>query len=162
SLAFLPFFASAPEHALPFLLGGAGLRTMAAFDPAEISSACDEATSFDSVPTVLARLLEHGDHAQLRKLRWMSFASEPMPPALLERWQAEIPTVDAHQFYGLTELLPVTHADPTLMREAPGTVGVPYPTSELRIVDENLAPLPPGEEGEVLCWSPARMEGYLD
>ncbi|MFN8217764.1 MAG: class I adenylate-forming enzyme family protein [Solirubrobacterales bacterium] len=161
-LAFLPFFASAPEHALPLLLGGAALRTTVGFDPDEICDACDEVTSFDAVPTAIGRLLELGNHAQLRKLKWISFASEPMPATLLERWREEVPTVAAHQFYGLTELLPATHADPVMMREASGTVGTPYPTTALRIVDEELDEVGIGEEGEVVCWSPARMSGYLD
>lgn len=162
SMAFLPFFASAPEHALPVLLSGASLMTMPRFDVEQIGAACDEATTFDSVPTIVGRLLEEADHVQLRKLRWMSFASEPMPQAVLERWREEIPTVPAFQFYGLTELLPITHADPELMRRFPGTVGVAYPTSSLRVIDEEDRVLAPGEEGEIVCSSPAQMAGYLN
>ncbi len=161
SLAFLPFFASAPEHAMPVLLGGGALQLLRRFDVEEVCAACDHATCFDSVPTVVGRLLDRGSHDQLRKLRWMSFASEPMPRAVFERWRDEI-GVPAHQFYGLTELLPITHAGPELMDKHQGTVGMAYPSTAISIVGTDLRPLPVGAEGEVVARSPARMVGYLD
>jgi fatty-acyl-CoA synthase len=161
NLAFLPFFASIPEQILPTLLVGGALYVLRRFDPEEVSEACGEATTFDSVPTIVSRLLEHGDYSQLNRLRWIAFASEPMPPAVLERWWERVPDVRTYEFYGMTEMLTITHAGPDDLRLDPGTAGVAYATSRVGIVDGDLNPLPDGEEGEVICLSPARMRGYL-
>ena len=162
SIAFLPFYAAIPEQVLPALLSGASLDIVDRFDPERIAQAsADGATSFDAVPTIMARLLEGADHRALRRLRWVSFASEPMPVALLERWWSSVPEVRTHQFYGMTECLPITHAPPDQLRAAPDSVGMPYPTSEITVLDEAGRAVGVGEQGEVICRTPARMLGYL-
>jgi acyl-CoA synthetase (AMP-forming)/AMP-acid ligase II len=160
SIAFLPFFASVPEQVLPTLISGGTLDVLERFSVAEVCDACSRATSFDGVPTIMARLLDEGDREQLARLRWVSFASEPMPPSLLKRWWNAFPDVHTYQFYGMTELLTITHAKPELLSVSAGTVGVPFPTSEVAIVDPELHPVAPGVEGQVTCRSPARMTGY--
>jgi acyl-CoA synthetase (AMP-forming)/AMP-acid ligase II len=162
TIAFLPFFASIPEQVLPALLSGAAVDVIDRFDPERVAAACRAGgTTFDAVPTIMARLLDHADHDALRRLRWVSFASEPMPVALLHRWWDALPEVRTHNFYGMTECLPITHAGPELLRRRPDSVGFPYPTSEVAIVDESGRELGPGEQGEVVCRTPARMVGYL-
>ena len=84
-----------------------------------------------------------------------------MPPAVLERWWERIPDVRTYEFYGMTEMLTITHAGPDHLRSDPETVGVPYPTSLVEIVDKSQNPVPEMSEGEVTCHSPARMRGYL-
>jgi acyl-CoA synthetase (AMP-forming)/AMP-acid ligase II len=162
TIAFLPFYASIPEQVLPALLSGATVDVIERFDPERVAAACRSGgTAFDAVPTIMARLLDHADHDSLRRLRWVSFASEPMPVALLRRWWDALPHVRTHNFYGMTECLPITHAGPELLRRRPDTVGFPYPTSEVTVVDESGRVLGPGEQGEVVCRTPARMVGYL-
>jgi len=162
SVAFLPFFASIPEHVLPTMVTGGALHTIRHFDPERISAACSDATSFDAVPTLMARLLDHGDVKALRSLRWVMFASEPMPHALLERWWEVLPATETHQLYGMTELLTITNAPDRLLRREPQIVGAPFATSVVSVVDEHGVELPDGAEGEVICRSPARMAEYLD
>jgi acyl-CoA synthetase (AMP-forming)/AMP-acid ligase II len=152
SVAFLPFYASIPEQILPALLSGGTVDVVRRFDPDRVAQACvDGGTSFDAVPTIMARLLDAAPHAALRRLRWVSFASEPMPVALLERWWSALPEVRTHQFYGMTECLTITHAAPEELRERPHSVGRPYPTSEVAVLDD----------GEITCRTPARMVRYL-
>ncbi len=161
SVGFLPFFASIPEQVLPALLSGAAIEVIDRFDPDRIARACRSATCFDAVPTIMARLLDEADHDDMRRLSWVSFASEPMPVALLERWWDALPGVATHQIYGMTECLPITHAGPAHLRAKPRSVGLPYPTSEVVVTGPDGAPLPPGVAGEVTCRTPARMVGYL-
>jgi acyl-CoA synthetase (AMP-forming)/AMP-acid ligase II len=161
SVAFLPLFASMPEQVLPALLSGAAVEVVERFDPERIARACRAATCFDAVPTILARLLDEADHDALRRLSWICFASEPMPVALLERWWHALPGVATHQIYGMTECLPITHAGPAHLRAKPRSVGLPYPTSEVAVIDPAGERLPPGLPGEVTCRTPARMAGYL-
>ena len=97
----------------------------------------------------MARLLDQAPLEDLARLRWVSFASEPMPASLLRRWWDALPGVATYQFYGMTECVPVTVASDRLQREEPTTVGVPFPTTQLREVG-----------GELVFRSPAQMLGY--
>ena len=148
SIAFLPFFAAA-EQVLPVLCTGGALDVLPGFDPERIGAAARHATSFDAVPTVMARLLDQAPHEDLARLHWVSFASEPMPPSLLQRWWDALPGVATYQFYGMTECVPVTVAADRLQREEPATVGIPFPTTRLTAID-----------GELVFRSPAQMLGY--
>jgi acyl-CoA synthetase (AMP-forming)/AMP-acid ligase II len=162
SLLFLPFYASIPEAVLPVLLTGGAVEMIDKFDPDEIAHACRAgATSFDIVPTLMARLLDHGELDALRSVRWIWFASEPMPVALLERWWDALPEVATHQLYGMTECLPITHASPYHLRAYPDSVGLPFPTSAVSVIDAHGAEVEPGVAGEITCRTPARMVKYL-
>jgi acyl-CoA synthetase (AMP-forming)/AMP-acid ligase II len=161
--AFLPFFASIPEQVLPTLIAGGSIDCIRRLDEERILRACaDGATSFDAVPTIMARLLDSPGAGRMRALRWIMFASEPVPTPLLERWWETLPGVEAHQLYGMTEMLTISHAPHRVLREHPTSVGRPYSTSTVQIVDERGEPVPAGTVGEVTCASPARMHGYLD
>jgi len=64
--------------------------------------------------------------------------------------------------YGLSEASPVTHANPIFGRRKPGTIGLPWPDVEARIVDivtgEKVLPI--GEAGELVVKGPQVMKGY--
>ncbi len=63
--------------------------------------------------------------------------------------------------YGLTEAGPVTHGNPLSRRRRAGSIGLPVPDTEARIVDLRTgADLPPGETGELLVRGPQIMRGY--
>jgi long-chain acyl-CoA synthetase len=63
--------------------------------------------------------------------------------------------------YGLTETSPVTHANPLKGERHVGSIGIPVPSTEARIVDtRNGETLPPGEVGELLVRGPQVMQGY--
>jgi acyl-CoA synthetase (AMP-forming)/AMP-acid ligase II len=160
-LAFLPFFAALPEQILPTLLAGGTLEVLPRFDLDAVDEACSRVTTFDAVPTIMARLLHGIDHARLARLRWLMFASEPMPPALLASWWEALPAVRTYEFYGMTEMLTITVATPETLRAAPDSVGLPFPGSAVSVVDPAGGPVLVGEPGEVVCSSPARMRGYM-
>lgn len=160
-LAFLPFFAAIPEQILPTLLAGGTVETLPRFDVDAVGEALARATTLDAVPTIMARLLHGIDHDRLARLRWLMFASEPMPPALLAAWWEALPDVATYEFYGMTEMLTITVASPATLRAAPESVGVPFDGSTVVVVDTEGRALPIGESGEVTCASPARMRGYL-
>lgn len=63
--------------------------------------------------------------------------------------------------YGLTEASPVTHANPIWGRRKEGSIGLPWPDTECRIVDpETGEDVPVGEVGELLVRGPQVMKGY--
>lgn len=64
--------------------------------------------------------------------------------------------------YGLTEASPVTHSNPIHGERRLGTVGLPFPSTEARIVDleTGTRPVPVGEPGELCVRGPQVMAGY--
>ncbi|MEW5957172.1 MAG: alpha/beta fold hydrolase [Chloroflexota bacterium] len=65
--------------------------------------------------------------------------------------------------YGLTEASPVTHADPLFGLHKVGSIGVPIPNTDAKIVDlVSGADLPAGQVGELVVKGPQVMPGYWD
>ncbi|HEY6407762.1 MAG TPA: AMP-binding protein, partial [Ktedonobacteraceae bacterium] len=63
--------------------------------------------------------------------------------------------------YALTEASPLTHVNPYKGEQRVGTIGLPLPSTNARIVDlETGEPLPPGGVGELLIRGPQVMQGY--
>ena len=121
----------------------------------------DEITRFYSVPTVYIRLL--GDPSLKRyfsSVRYCFSAATSMASEVVRRW---IDTYDLliHEAYGMTEtssLVTYNH----MYRHKIGSVGMPAGIVEVGIVDEEGAPLPLGETGEIVIRGPNVMKDYLD
>jgi long-chain acyl-CoA synthetase len=66
--------------------------------------------------------------------------------------------------YGLSEASPVTHANPLGDGNRPGTIGLPLPDTEARIMDQaaGLEELPVGAVGELVIRGPQVMKGYYN
>jgi long-chain acyl-CoA synthetase len=64
--------------------------------------------------------------------------------------------------YGLTEASPVTHANPINGKRKKGSIGLPFPDTDAKIVDPEtgVKELPVGESGELLVRGPQVMKGY--
>jgi len=76
-----------------------------------------------------------------------------------DRWQAVTGCVIA-QGYGLTEASPVVTANRLDAAEFNGSIGLPLPSTDLRIVDDDGRELPFGEVGEICVRGPQVMRGY--
>ena len=124
------------------------------------------------VPTMLKRLIEHPDFAAVdtRSLQLVLYGAAPIDDALLAAAQRALPAAGFCQLYGMTELSPVVTALPAWCH-APGqppeqqrqrlrSVGRPVPIAELRIVDADDRPVPPGTVGEIAVRGPLVMQGY--
>ncbi len=89
-------------------------------------------------------------------------------PLLAETARRFIELTGAHlvEGYGLTEAAPVTHCNPLFGegRQKLGSIGVPFPDVESRIVDIETGggPPPPGEPGELVLRGPQLMDGYYE
>jgi len=64
------------------------------------------------------------------------------------------------QGFGLTEASPVTHVVPAIEKYPPGSIGLPLPSTEAKIVDENNQDVGPNTPGELLIRGPQVMKGY--
>lgn len=63
--------------------------------------------------------------------------------------------------YGLTEASPVTHVNPIYGKNKIGSIGLPLPDTDVRIVDfETGKDMPTGEAGEMWVRGPQVMKGY--
>ena len=84
----------------------------------------------------------------------------PAPAELLARFEDRFgfPLVEG---YGLSEATCGSTINPVSGRRKAGTVGVPFPGQDLRIVDGAGHELPQGQDGEVVVRGPNVMRGYL-
>ncbi len=78
-----------------------------------------------------------------------------------EQWQ-KITGCVLSEGYGMTESSPVASINPFDETGRIGTIGIPVPSTDLRIVDDNGNPLPPGEIGEIQIKGPQVMKGYYN
>jgi long-chain acyl-CoA synthetase len=76
-----------------------------------------------------------------------------------ERWQQAcgVPLVEG---YGLTETSPIVCANPPGQRQFSGAIGLPVPSTDIAIMDDAGAELPPGQSGEICVRGPQVMQGY--
>jgi long-chain acyl-CoA synthetase len=75
------------------------------------------------------------------------------------RWQA-VTGVPIAQGYGLTEASPIVTANPLDLKEFNGSVGLPFPSTDVAIFDDAGRELPAGEIGEICVRGPQVMAGY--
>jgi long-chain acyl-CoA synthetase len=119
-------------------------------------------TILPGVPTLYTSLLQHPRVSEfdLQSLRVCISGAAPLPVELLQRFET-MTGARILEGYGLTETSPVTHCNPWNGQRIPGSVGLPLPDTEVRIVDlETGADLGPNQEGEVLIRGPQVMKGY--
>ena len=78
-----------------------------------------------------------------------------------QKWEA-VTGCYLTQGYGLTETSPVASANPTDGSGKLGSIGLPAPSTDMRIVDDNKQPLGVNEVGEIQIKGPQVMKGYYD
>ena len=119
-------------------------------------------TFFSAVPTIYAMLtgLPADVEPDTSSLRYAVCGAAPMPAAAIHDFEARygVPIVEG---YGQSEGTVVTTANPVSGLRKPGTVGLPLPGQEVRVVGYDDEPLPPGQAGEVTVRGPNVMRGYL-
>lgn len=93
---------------------------------------------------------------------WVSISGgAPLPVEVQKKFEALTHSILVEGF-GLTETSPVTHVNPLLGKRKEGSIGLPLPDTDVKIVDvENgEKELSAGEEGEVIIKGPQVMAGY--
>jgi malonyl-CoA/methylmalonyl-CoA synthetase len=126
-------------------------------------------TLFMGVPTIYAKLVHSAEafsvaertelRAKLSQLRVMISGSAALPASLLSQFEA----LSGHvllERYGMTEL-GMALGNPLHAERRPGSVGVPFPGVEARIVDEHGRTLPDECQGELQIRGPNVFAGYF-
>ncbi|WP_072690356.1 class I adenylate-forming enzyme family protein [Rhodococcus marinonascens] len=119
-------------------------------------------TYFSGVPTVYAMLdaVDKDAQSDTSSIRLAIGGAAPMPAELIERIETRygFPLIEG---YGLSEGTCATTINPPEGPRKPGSVGIPLPGQQVRIVGKVGAVLPQGETGEVVISGPNVMAGYL-
>jgi malonyl-CoA/methylmalonyl-CoA synthetase len=128
----------------------------------------DALTLFMAVPAIYAKLAQAFDQAEpaererwtagCQRLRLMVSGSAALPATMLERWRS----ISGHillERYGMTEF-GMALGNPLHGERRPGSVGVPFPSVEVRLRDEGSRPVPEGAAGELQIRSPGVFAEY--
>lgn len=168
ALAVLPFFHSyGMTSVLNFSMWlGATVVLVPRFDPKLVLDAVrrHRPTLFHGVPTMYIALLNTPElkRVSFRSVRAGISGAMGLPREVQRQWEA-VTGGRLVEGYGLTEASPVTHCNPLYGVRKEGSIGVPVPDTDARVVDpETGAPLPPGEVGELEVRGPQVMRGYLN
>lgn len=120
-------------------------------------------TIFSGVPMMYSMIVEHPDAGRhdLRSLRVCLSGASPLPADVQERFE-NLTGARISEGYGLTEAGPTTHCNPLHGEHPPGSMGLPFPDTEARVVDQDagLEEVPVGETGELIVRGPQVMRGY--
>jgi malonyl-CoA/methylmalonyl-CoA synthetase len=140
------------------------------FDAEEVWArlASGDVTVFTAVPTIYHRLIASWDAAPpdvqrarsegVSRLRLMMSGSAALPVKTLERWR-EISGHTLLERYGMTEI-GMALSNPLKGERRPGFVGTPLPGVEVRLVDEDAAPVADGSPGELEVRGPSVFREY--
>ncbi len=148
----------------PLNLAGA-IILLPKFDPGMVLKTIHKQrpTVFPSVPTIFIALLHHPNlqRYDLTSLWGSISGSAPLPQDVQSRFEA-LTKGRIIEGYGLTETSPVTHLNPIAGRRKPGSIGLPFPNTDCRIVDAETGcrDLPIGEVGELILRGPQVTSGY--
>ena len=120
-------------------------------------------TLLSGPPAVYRSLLaqETFRKVNLSSVKGFIAGAAPMPPGMIKELKS-LRNVPVINLYGLTETCSTGTATPWGGAEKPGTVGVPLPGTDLKIVDAETgtSELPAGEAGEICFRGPQVMKGY--
>ena len=150
---------------------------MPKFDVAEVlrAQARRPLTFFVGVPVMFERILRAAQEAgaDLRSLRFGVCGAAPMPPAVGAEWEQTTGGFFV-EGYGMTETSPIVAGTPMGPTRRLGALGLPFPSTDVRVVDPEAleaalgagAPVdvdvevPDGEPGELLVRGPQVFAGY--
>jgi long-chain acyl-CoA synthetase len=119
-------------------------------------------TVFPGAPTMYVALLNHphAKNVDLGSIRVCVSGAAPLPREVQDLFEKQSGG-RLIEGYGMTETSPVSHCNPIWGFRKFGTIGLPLPDTDVRIVGEDsLDPLPIGELGELVIRGPQVMAGY--
>ncbi|GGM97712.1 long-chain-fatty-acid--CoA ligase [Terrabacter tumescens] len=120
-------------------------------------------TFLPAVPPIYERLAKTARDRgiDLTATRFAISGAMALPRETLELWE-EVTGGLLVEGYGLTETSPVAVGNPIGRERRPGAVGVPFPSTDIRVVDpeDPTRDRPVGERGELLIRGPQVFSGY--
>ena len=135
------------------------------FEVNEVLDAIDryQPTRMAGVPTMYIALASHPRirESGISSIKVFSCGSAPFPMEAFKKFE-ELTAGKISEGYGLTEASPLAIANPPFGRRKAGSIGIPRPATDAKIVDLETGEkiLPPGVEGELCLRGPQVMKGY--
>ncbi|MBI3682361.1 MAG: long-chain fatty acid--CoA ligase [Acidobacteria bacterium] len=120
-------------------------------------------TYLPGVPTLFRSILNHPRAAAcgLEYIKTFGSGAAPLPVETIHSFE-RLTGGMLREGYGMTELSCSAITTPMMGIRKPGSVGVPLPSTDVRVVDPETGEreLPVGEEGELVVRGPQMMKGY--
>jgi long-chain acyl-CoA synthetase len=120
-------------------------------------------TMFPGVPTMYVAINNYPDLGKynLKSIKACVSGAAGLPVEVQKKFQ-DLTGARLVEGYGLSEATPVTHANPVFGENRIGTIGLPWPDTEAKVLDIETGrnELPPGESGELVIRGPQVMKGY--
>jgi long-chain acyl-CoA synthetase len=166
-LSVLPLFhIYGMTHALNISIYlGLTIRMWSAFDENAVLAAIEAegSTILYAVPTMVNRLVEVAAARPPARssLRFVISGGASLPVEVLHRFEKAF-GAPIYESYGLTEFSPTCIENPFGRPTRPGSIGLPIPPFQARIVDEDDRDVPTGTVGELIVSGSAMMKGYLN
>ncbi|WP_181349771.1 AMP-binding protein [Thalassobacillus sp. CUG 92003] len=165
-LGILPFFHVYGMTAVMNLsvMMGTKMILLPKFEPIDVLKTIDKQkpTLFPGAPTIYIALLNHPKlkNYDLSSIEACLSGSAPLPVDVQEKFE-KVTGGKLVEGYGLTETSPVTHSNLVWGKRVSGSIGIPYPDTDAKIVnleDNDTAVI--GEIGEIAIKGPQVMKGY--
>jgi long-chain acyl-CoA synthetase len=120
-----------------------------------------EFTVVTAVSTLLNALMNQPGFSQIdfSRTKLTVAGAMALQRSVAERWVKLTKSV-VIEGYGLTEASPVVACNPVDGTDRVGTIGLPFPSTDIRLVDDNGVDVPPGQSGELAVRGPQVMKGY--
>ncbi len=123
----------------------------------------EKPTLFPGVPRLYIAINEGKETPKydLSSIRYCLSGAAPLPLAVAEKFE-KITGSRVVEGYGLTETSPITHANPLEGKRKEGSIGLPVPDADCKLVDldDPTKEVEPGHEGELAIAGPQVMLGY--
>jgi long-chain acyl-CoA synthetase len=118
-------------------------------------------TVFPAVNTLYNALLNNPDFAKLdfSSYKVCNGGGMAVQQAVADKW-LKLTGTPIIEGYGLSETSPVVTANRVDIKEFTGTIGLPIPSTEVAILDDDGNPVPLGVAGEIAIRGPQVMAGY--
>lgn len=145
-----------------------GTKTVLITNPRDLKSVvtamkADPPTLITGVNTLFNALINFKDFTNLdfSKLKVTVGGGMAVQRPVAEKWQ-KLTGCPLSEGYGMTEASPVISCNPLDETGQIGTIGMPVPSTDVRIVGEDGSVLPQGEVGEIQVKGPQVMKGYYN
>ena len=118
-------------------------------------------TVFTGVNTLYAGLAAHPRLAEVdwSRLKFSGGGGSAVIDIVSKRWAAVTGNF-IREGYGLSETSPIVSFNPQFVREFTGTTGLPMPSTDVRLLDDQDRDVGMGESGEICVKGPQVMSGY--
>jgi long-chain acyl-CoA synthetase len=135
-------------------------------NPRDIESFCDtlkksRLTVFTGVNTLFGAMAMHPSikEVDFTSLRVTIGGGATVLPTTSQKWKA-LTGKHILEGYGLSETSPILTLNPMTATSFSGTVGLPFPSTDIKLLDVDDMEVPLGQPGEICAKGPQVMKGY--